>query len=67
MRDTFEALRNQDNRAPLSVADLPQALRDRFVGVTGKYLLMVYPKRRRLEARESKRSSLTRWGRSIRT
>ncbi len=44
VHDTFEALRNQDNRAPLSVADLPQALHDRFVGVTGKYLLMVYPK-----------------------
>jgi uncharacterized protein len=41
---TFEALRTQDNRAPLSVADLPPALRDRFIGVTGKYLLMVYPK-----------------------
>ncbi len=44
IRDTFEALRNQDNRAPLSAADLPEALRNRFVGVTGKYLLMVYPK-----------------------
>ena len=44
VRDTFEALKTQDNRAPLSVADLPPALRDRFVGVTGKYLLMVYPK-----------------------
>jgi len=43
VRDTFQALRNQDNRAPLSVADLPEALHDRFVGVTGKYLLMVYP------------------------
>src|SRR6266404_4649801 len=45
LQDTFEALRNQDNRAPLRVQDLPQALRDRFVGVTGKYLLMVYPKK----------------------
>ena len=27
------------------VEDLPQALHDRFVGVTGKYLLMVYPKK----------------------
>ncbi len=44
VRDTFQALQTQDNRAPLSVADLPAALRDRFVGVTGKYLLMVYPK-----------------------
>ncbi len=44
LRETFESLRNQDNRAPLGVADLPPALRDRFVGVTGKHLLMVYPK-----------------------
>ena len=45
IRDTFDALRNQDDRAPLRVQDLPQALRDRFVGVTGKYLLMVTPKK----------------------
>jgi uncharacterized protein len=44
VRETFEALRNQDNRAPLGAADLPDALHDRFVGVTGKYLLIVYPK-----------------------
>jgi hopanoid biosynthesis associated RND transporter like protein HpnN len=45
VHDTFEALKNQDSDAPLRVEDLPQALRDRFVGVTGKYLLMVYPKK----------------------
>jgi predicted RND superfamily exporter protein len=45
IRETFEALKNQDSDAPLRVQDLPQALRDRFVGVTGKYLLMVYPKK----------------------
>src|ERR1019366_1394709 len=44
VHNTFQALSTQDNRAPLSVADLPPALHDRFVGVTGKYLLMVYPK-----------------------
>ena len=44
IRDTFQALQNQDDRAPLTVADLPTALRDRFVGVTGKYLLQIYPK-----------------------
>ncbi len=44
VRETFTAMQNQDNRAPLTVQDLPSALRDRFVGVTGKYLLMVYPK-----------------------
>lgn len=44
LRDTFQALQTQDDRAPLSVADLPAALHDRFIGVTGKYLLMVYPR-----------------------
>ena len=44
VRDTFQALRTQDNRSPLSVADLAPALRNRFVGITGKYLVMVYPK-----------------------
>jgi uncharacterized protein len=41
---TFQALANQDNRGPLRADDLPAALRNRFVGVTGKYLIQVYPK-----------------------
>lgn len=45
VRDTFEALKTQDTDAPLRVQDLPEALRNRFVGVTGKYLLMVIPKK----------------------
>ena len=45
VRETFAALKNQESGSPLRVQDLPQALRDRFVGVTGKYLLMVYPKK----------------------
>jgi hypothetical protein len=45
LRDTFEALRHQDNRERLRVEDLPSALRDRFVGVTGKHLLQVYPRK----------------------
>ena len=44
MRTTFRLLQNQDDRAPLHVEDLPQAFRDQFVGVTGKYLLQVFPK-----------------------
>ncbi len=44
MRATFQLLQNQDNSAPLHVEDLPQAYRDQFVGVTGKYLLQVFPK-----------------------
>jgi hopanoid biosynthesis associated RND transporter like protein HpnN len=44
LQDTFQAMQNQDNSGPLRVEDLPQALRDRFIGKTGRYLLMVYPK-----------------------
>src|SRR5581483_5654521 len=32
VRETFEAMKHQDSDSPLRVADLPQALRDRFVG-----------------------------------
>lgn len=44
LQELFESLRNQDDRGPLRVADLPPVLRNRFVGVTGKQLLQVYPK-----------------------
>lgn len=44
IRATFEALRTQDDRAPLRPEDLPDALRKRFVGRSGKHLLQVYPK-----------------------
>ena len=44
MRTTFQLLQNQDDRAPLHVDDLPPAFRDQFVGVTGKYLLQIFPK-----------------------
>ncbi|HEX4342274.1 MAG TPA: MMPL family transporter, partial [Verrucomicrobiae bacterium] len=45
LQDTFQTLQQQDNSAPLRVQDLPQALRDQFVGITGKFLLQVYPKK----------------------
>jgi len=44
LRETFEALQRQDNRDRMRIEDLPPALRERFVGVTGKQLLQVYPK-----------------------
>jgi hopanoid biosynthesis associated RND transporter like protein HpnN len=44
LRQTFQAFQTQDDRSPLRVEDLPPSLHDRFIGVTGKYLLMVYPK-----------------------
>ncbi|HON08927.1 MAG TPA: MMPL family transporter, partial [Verrucomicrobiota bacterium] len=43
-RTTFDTIKNQDNSAPLSPADFPLPLRNRFIGVTGKFLLQVYPK-----------------------
>jgi hopanoid biosynthesis associated RND transporter like protein HpnN len=45
LRQTFQTLQRQDDRAPLRVEDLPGPLRDRFVGVNGKFLLQVYPKK----------------------
>lgn len=45
LRETFESLREQDNRERLRIEDLPPALRHRFVGVNGKQLLQVYPKK----------------------
>ncbi|HYG24952.1 MAG TPA: MMPL family transporter [Verrucomicrobiae bacterium] len=44
VRETFRALQTQDNSAPLAIEDLPDALRDRFIGVNGRFLLQVYPK-----------------------
>jgi hypothetical protein len=45
LRETFESLQNQDNSAPLRAQDLPPAMRNMFIGVTGKYLLLVFPKK----------------------
>ncbi len=45
LRTTFEALKQQDNRERLRVEDLPEALRERFVSRSGKFLLQVYPKK----------------------
>ena len=44
LRETFEALKNQDDSGPLRAEDLPPALRHMFVGTTGKFLLQIYPK-----------------------
>jgi predicted RND superfamily exporter protein len=44
LRETFHALQAQDNREGMRVADLPPALRERFVGIHGKQLIQVYPK-----------------------
>jgi predicted RND superfamily exporter protein len=45
VKRTFDAIHDQDDSSSLKVEDLPPALRNRFVGVTGKYLIQVYPKK----------------------
>jgi hypothetical protein len=44
IRETFDAIKNQDTSGPLRPVDLPATLRARFVGVTGQYRLLVFPK-----------------------
>jgi hypothetical protein len=45
LRDTFETLKNQDDNSRVTVEDLPPALRNMFIGTTGKFLLQIYPKK----------------------
>jgi uncharacterized protein len=44
LRETFHAIRTQDNASPLTEEGLPPNLRSRFIGKNGLHLLQVYPK-----------------------
>jgi len=44
LHETFDTLKNQNNRRGMEAKDLPVALRNRFIGQTGKYLLQIFPK-----------------------
>jgi hopanoid biosynthesis associated RND transporter like protein HpnN len=44
IHQTFQSLQTQDASSGITVADLPQPLRNRFIGVSGKHMLQVYPK-----------------------
>jgi hypothetical protein len=44
VRDSLRAMREQDTSGPLTVEDLPPALRNRFIGRSGSLLLQVYPR-----------------------
>jgi uncharacterized protein len=44
IRQTFESIQRQDTASRLRPQDLPQALRSRFVGRTGKYMVQVFPR-----------------------
>jgi len=45
LRETFEALKSQDDSSGLKAEDLPGPMRAMFIGVTGKQLVQVYPKK----------------------
>jgi predicted RND superfamily exporter protein len=44
VHQTFDSIRQQDDSGRLTADDLPETLRNRFIGVSGKHLLQVYPK-----------------------
>jgi hypothetical protein len=44
VRETFETIRVQDTSGGMRPQDLPETLRNRFIGITGKHLIQVYPK-----------------------
>ncbi len=44
IRDTFAALQTQDATGRLRPEDLPESLRNRFLGITGRHLIQVYPR-----------------------
>jgi hypothetical protein len=44
IRETFNAIKDQDTSGPLTPQNLPPSLRNRFVGVTGQYRLLVFPR-----------------------
>ena len=45
IRQTFETIKNQDTSARLEPQDLPPALRNQFIGRTGKFKVEVFPKK----------------------
>jgi hopanoid biosynthesis associated RND transporter like protein HpnN len=45
LRETFRAIRTQDDGSPLTEESLPPNLRSRFIGRDGLHLLQVYPRR----------------------
>lgn len=45
IRTTFQSIRDQDNSSGLHISDLPGPLRNRFIGVNGKVMIQVYPKK----------------------
>jgi hypothetical protein len=45
LHQTLGAIKTQDTTGPLGPGDLPPALRNRLIGVTGRYLMQVYARK----------------------
>lgn len=45
LHNTFASLAGQKHDGSITAADLPPSLRNRFIGINGKHLLQVYPKK----------------------
>jgi uncharacterized protein len=58
MRTTFHLLQHQDDREVLRVEDLPPVFRDQIVGVTGKFLILIFP-RENMWQRENQEKFIT--------
>ena len=58
IHDTFASLQDQDTASGLRPEDLPPAIRGRFVGVTGKFRVMVFP-RKDIWQRENQKEFIT--------
>jgi uncharacterized protein len=44
IRSTFESFKNQNTSSPMTIDDLPVALRDQFISPDGQFLVEVFPK-----------------------
>lgn len=44
LRETLSLIREQDAGGPMTVADVPAFLRERFISPSGKFLLQVFPR-----------------------
>jgi hopanoid biosynthesis associated RND transporter like protein HpnN len=45
IHDTFATLQAQDTSSGLTPQDLPATIRNRFVGISGRYRLLIFPKK----------------------
>jgi hopanoid biosynthesis associated RND transporter like protein HpnN len=45
LHHTLATIQNQNDTEPLRIHDLPESLRNRFVGITGRHVMRIYPRK----------------------